>query len=58
MRLSEEDARIIAMAASDAAMEALRCGDELWYRSQDEWERIADDFAEGFRRVIKCVEFP
>lgn len=58
-RLSDDDARRIAMRASDAAMEAVdsfNC--RLFHELPGEWDRVADDIAEGFYRVLRAVELP
>lgn len=55
MRLSEEDARALAnLAADDTTFNILEYSD----MDPAEYERVNDDIADGYTRVLKAVELP
>jgi hypothetical protein len=55
VRLSDNDASYIAAHAADTAVELI---DDVFDRPLDpvEYERLADDLSEGFRRVLRAAD--
>jgi hypothetical protein len=54
MRLSDEDARQVAEHVANEAVDTIDA--MIVDLDQEEWERLGDDLAEGFRRVLVAAE--
>lgn len=54
MRLSEEDARQVANHVANEAVDTIDA--MIVDLDQEEWERLGNDFSEGFRRVLLAAE--
>lgn len=54
MRLSDVDARAVAHHAANEAVDTIDA--MIVDLDQEEWERLGDDLADGFERVLRAAE--